>query len=84
MKTGGRRHRRAALLALSSGGDALKAGCDVFCEKTMCSVDEARKLAEEVERAKAVFQVGLQRRANPIYQQAAAMVQSGVLGQVTA
>jgi predicted dehydrogenase len=65
--------------------DALQAGCDVFCEKTMChTVDEARKLAEEVERAKAVFQVGLQRRANPIYQQAAAMVQSGVLGQVTA
>ncbi len=65
--------------------DALDAGCDVFCEKTMCySVDEARKLVEKVESSGRVFQVGLQRRANPIYQQAAAMVQAGVLGQITA
>jgi predicted dehydrogenase len=64
--------------------DALDAGCDVFCEKTMCySVDEARKLVEKVESSGRVFQVGLQRRANPIYQQAAAMVQAGVLGQIT-
>lgn len=65
--------------------DALTAGCDVFCEKTMCySVDEARRLVELVTSSKRVFQVGLQRRANPIYQQAVAMVRSGVLGQVTA
>jgi predicted dehydrogenase len=65
--------------------DCLAAGIDVFCEKTMChTVDDARKLADEVASAKRVFQVGLQRRANPIYRQAAAMVSSGVLGQVTA
>ena len=65
--------------------DAIAAGVDVFCEKTMCyTVDEAQKLADQVAAAKRVFQVGLQRRANPIYQQAAAMVQAGVLGQVTA
>ena len=65
--------------------ECLAAGVDVFCEKTMChTVDEARKLADEVASARRVFQVGLQRRANPIYRQAAAMVSSGVLGQVTA
>ncbi|HEX5104941.1 MAG TPA: Gfo/Idh/MocA family oxidoreductase [Pirellulaceae bacterium] len=65
--------------------DAVAAGCDVFLEKTMCySVAECRKLAAEVEQAKCVFQVGLQRRANPIYQQAVAMVKAGVIGQVSA
>ncbi|HEX4130413.1 MAG TPA: Gfo/Idh/MocA family oxidoreductase [Pirellulales bacterium] len=65
--------------------DALDADCDVFCEKTMCySVDEARQLVRRVESSGRVFQVGLQRRANPIYQQAAAMVQAGMLGQITA
>jgi len=65
--------------------DCLAAGVDVFCEKTMChTVDEARKLADQVASARRVFQVGLQRRANPIYRQAAAMVSSGVLGQITA
>ena len=65
--------------------DALDAGCDVFCEKTMCyRIDEARRLARQVAETGRVFQVGLQRRANPIYQQAAAMVRSGVLGTITA
>lgn len=65
--------------------DALSAGCDVFCEKTMCfTVEEARKLAEAVRQSKRIFQVGLQRRANPIYDQAAAMVRAGLIGQVTA
>ncbi len=65
--------------------DALDAGCDVFCEKTMCyQIEEARLLVRQVVETGRVFQVGLQRRANPIYQQAAAMVRSGVLGTITA
>jgi predicted dehydrogenase len=65
--------------------DAVAAGCDVFCEKTMCySVEQCRKLVDQVEKSQCVFQVGLQRRANPIYQQAAAMVKAGMLGEVTA
>lgn len=64
--------------------DALEAGAHVFCEKTMCySMDEARRLAARVKELGRVFQVGLQRRANPIYQQAAAMVRAGVLGPVS-
>ncbi len=65
--------------------DAVQAGCDVFCEKTMCySMDEARRLAAQVKSAEVVFQVGLQRRANPIYQQARAMIEAGMLGRITA
>jgi predicted dehydrogenase len=65
--------------------DALAAGCDVFLEKTMCqTVDQARRLARQVEGSKRVFQVGLQRRANPLYRQAAAMVEAGLLGRITA
>jgi predicted dehydrogenase len=64
---------------------ALDAGCAVFCEKTMCyTVAEAREVAAAVERRQAVFQVGLQRRANAVYRQAQAMVQAGMLGQITA
>ncbi|MFN7139058.1 MAG: Gfo/Idh/MocA family protein, partial [Limisphaerales bacterium] len=65
--------------------DALELGCDVFCEKTMTySVEEGRKLADKVRQSKRVFQVGLQRRANPIYQQAKALIQTGALGRITA
>ncbi|HEX4144646.1 MAG TPA: Gfo/Idh/MocA family oxidoreductase [Pirellulales bacterium] len=61
------------------------AGCDVFLEKTMCrTIDEAEQLARRVAESKRVFQIGLQRRAHPIYLQAAAMVEAGMIGDVTA
>ena len=34
--------------------------------------------------SKRVFQIGLQRRANPIYKQAQAMIEAGMIGHVTA
>lgn len=62
---------------------AISAGCDVFCEKTMCySVEEARELQTLVHENSIVFQVGLQRRASAIYRQAHAMIQTGMLGQI--
>jgi predicted dehydrogenase len=65
--------------------EGLEAECAVFCEKTMCySLEQARKLVAAVEKKGAIFQVGLQRRANPIYRQAAAMVETGMLGRLTA
>ena len=65
--------------------EAIKTGCDVFCEKTMCySVQEARELQKLVTENGTVFQVGLQRRASAIYRQAHAMVQTGMLGQIFA
>jgi len=63
--------------------EAILAGCDVFCEKTMCySADEAQELVNLVQTNNTVFQVGLQRRASAIYRQAQAMVQTGMLGDV--
>ena len=51
----------------------------------MCyTIEQATQLAEEVKKHNAVFQVGLQRRANPIYRQAASMIESGMLGQIGA
>jgi predicted dehydrogenase len=65
--------------------EAIEAGCDVFCEKTLCySIEEARALAKRVAESKCVFQVGLQRRSNPIYQQAKAMISAGMIGRITA
>lgn len=64
--------------------DSIDAGCAVFCEKLMCySLEQAQKLVARVDLKKVVFQVGLQRRANAIYRQAAAMVQAGLLGRIT-
>ncbi len=64
---------------------AIDAGCDVFCEKTMCySVEEAEEIVRSVEKNGSVFQVGLQRRANAIYRQAKAMIESGFLGRIAA
>jgi len=64
---------------------AIEQGLAVFCEKTMCySIEEAQRLAELVKANDAIFQVGLQRRSNPIYEQAQAMVDTGMLGDITA
>jgi predicted dehydrogenase len=64
---------------------ALNAGCAVFCEKTMCpTLDQSNDLVRRVEESGAVFQVGLQRRANLIYQQAASLVKTGALGTISA
>jgi predicted dehydrogenase len=41
-------------------------------------------MAAKVEDRKAVFQLGLQRRSNPIYTQARAMVEAGMLGRISA
>jgi predicted dehydrogenase len=64
---------------------AMERGAAVYCEKTLgANREEALKIAAAVEKHQAVFQVGLQRRANAIYRQAAAMVQTGMLGRITA
>jgi predicted dehydrogenase len=64
---------------------AVESGAAVFCEKMMCyGLDQAERLAKLVVDKIAVFQIGLQKRANAIYRQAAAMVQTGMLGRITA
>ena len=65
--------------------DVIATGCDVFLEKMMCyDLDSARKLAKQVETSHCIFQVGLQRRANAIYDQGLAMIQAGHIGRITA
>ncbi len=65
--------------------DALLAGKHVFCEKSLVfrpeEVHALRALSNE--RPKQVLQVGLQRRYSEFYQTAKAMIDKGMLGQVT-
>jgi len=63
--------------------DALQAGKDVFCEKTMTySVEEAREVVGWVRRTGRVFQVGHQRRYSPVYHRAMQLIQEGAIGEV--
>jgi predicted dehydrogenase len=65
--------------------DALLAGKHVFCEKSLVfkpeEVHALRALANE--RSKQVLQTGLQRRYSEFYQTAKAMIEKGMIGQVT-
>jgi predicted dehydrogenase len=65
--------------------DALEAGKHVFCEKSMVfrpeEVHGLRALAHA--RPKQTLQVGLQRRYSHMYQAARAMIEKGLLGDVT-
>jgi predicted dehydrogenase len=65
--------------------DALLAGKHVFCEKSLVfkpeEIHELRSLSNS--RPKQVLQVGLQRRYSKFYQAAKAMIDKGMLGQVT-
>lgn len=64
---------------------AIERGMAVYCEKTLGKDRaEALTIAAAVEKHETIFQVGLQRRANAIYRQATAMVQTGMLGRITA
>lgn len=65
--------------------DAISAGKHVFCEKSLVhrpeEVHELRALMEE--HPKQILQVGLQRRYSRMYQAARAMIDKGMLGEVT-
>jgi predicted dehydrogenase len=62
---------------------ALRAGCDVYCEKPLTlTIDEGIKIGRVVEETGRVFQVGTQQRSQDAsrFLKAIAMVQSGRLG----
>lgn len=65
--------------------DALLAGKNVFCEKSLVhKPEEVHELrAMMAERPKQILQVGLQRRYSRMYQAARAMIDKGMLGEVT-
>lgn len=64
--------------------DALEAGYDVYCEKPMVHTwKEGQAVVRANQKAKRIVQIGTQRRSTDIYHQAAQIVQSGGIGQVT-
>ncbi len=64
--------------------DACNAGKDVYVEKPLSlTVFEGRRMVETAERTRRVTQVGIHRRSSKFLQEAAALVRSGGIGQVT-
>ena len=64
--------------------EACNAGKDVYVEKPLSlTVMEGRKMVETAQRTKRVTQVGIHRRSAKFCQEAAEIVRSGAIGQVT-
>ncbi len=62
---------------------ALRAGCDVYCEKPLTlTIDEGKQITKVVKETGKVFQVGTQQRSenNADFLKAIALVQGGYLG----
>lgn len=65
--------------------DAATTGAAVYCEKLLCySLAEAEKITDVVEDHETIFQIGLQLRANAVYRQARAMIETGLVGKIVA
>jgi predicted dehydrogenase len=63
--------------------DALNAGKNVFCEKTMAhSEAECRNMAAVARSSGYSLQIGHQRTRNPLYHEAYQLIQDGVIGDV--
>jgi predicted dehydrogenase len=63
---------------------AMKAGCDVYCEKPLTlTIDEGKQICKVVEETGKIFQVGTQQRTENgrKFLQAIAMVKLGMLGE---
>ena len=66
-----------------SPSTALNAGKHVFTEKAMAnSIDGCRRMIEAARSAGRHLQVGHQRNANPLYQEAYQLIREGVIGDV--
>ncbi len=63
--------------------DAAQAGKHVYCEKPMTkTIAEAHKVLDEVQRANAVMQVGVQWMADPLIKTVNEMIRRGDIGHV--
>jgi len=63
--------------------DAAAAGKDAYLEKPIAlQVDDGFRMVEAVRRALRVVQVGTQRRSNPLFGEAAGVLQSGAAGEI--
>ncbi len=64
--------------------DALNAGLNVYCEKSMTfTIDEALSLEKHVKDSGKAFQVGYQHRYNPLYHKIYETINGGYIGDVT-
>lgn len=79
----------AAIIAASTDAHAaltklaVEAGVPVFCEKPLAfSLEETVELVALIEEARAVVQVGFQRRFDPGYVEARRLIETGELGTV--
>lgn len=63
--------------------DAMESGKHVYCEKPMThTIDEARQVAETVEKTGKVFTVGVQSTADPRWKMAYELIADGKIGHV--
>jgi hypothetical protein len=64
--------------------EAVKAGCDVYCEKPFAeTMEDNRAALKAVKASKSIVQIGSQRRSGPNYTAAADYIQSGKFGPIT-
>ncbi len=64
--------------------EAVKAGCDVYCEKPFAeTMEDNRAALKAVKESKSIVQIGSQRRSGPNYKAAADFIQSGKFGPIT-
>lgn len=64
--------------------EAIRAGKDVYCEKPVAhwqQFEQLKELVHEVRQSGRVFQMGTQRLADPIWRQAASLIQRGEIGK---
>lgn len=64
--------------------EAVRAGCDVYCEKPFAeTMEDNRAALKAVKETKKVVQIGSQRRSGSNYHAAADFIQSGAFGPIT-
>ena len=65
--------------------EAVRAGCDVYCEKPFAeTMEDARTALKAVRESKRILQIGSQRRSGPTYQAAREYLKSGKFGPIVA
>ena len=63
--------------------EALKAGCDAYCEKPFAeTMEDARTALKIARKTNRIIQIGSQRRSMPNYQAACDFIQSGKFGPI--